>query len=302
MHKYDRVEDAVFIFDEQRVTGTGPWVKSFMRIAKNNKWILLSATPGDKWIEYAPLFVANGFYKNVSEFKREHVIYSYSQYNHYPMIKGYLNEKKLRSMQKLILIDMDDNRPTEEHHEDVIVEYDSRAYRDVMRRRWDPWKNEPIENAAGLCYCLRKCVNTDESRQQKLLEIAEEHPRMIVFYSFDYELDILKKMGWDEDTAVSEWNGHKHQLIPKTQKWVYLVQYTAGCEGWNCIETDTIVFFSQQYSYKVLVQASGRTNRVNTPYRDLYYYHLKSRASIDLAIAKALREKREFNEKRFIKW
>lgn len=300
MHKYENVENGVFIFDEQRLVGYGPWVKSFLRISKKNKWILLSATPGDKWIEYAPLFIANGFYKNISEFRREHVIWAHN--TNFPQIRGYVNEKKLKALQKEILVDMDFRRPTEAHHEDVFVNYDIQKYKHIMRTRWDPWKDEPIENAAGLCYCLRRCVNSDESRQQALLELAETHPRMIVFYMFDYELDILRGMMWDEDTALAEWNGHKHEPIPATQKWVYLVQYTAGCEGWNCIQTDTIVFWCQNYSYKVMVQASGRTDRVNTPYHDLYYYHLKSRSSIDLAIAKALKEKREFNEKRFVKW
>lgn len=301
--KYAEVENAFFIFDEQRVVGktTQKWVKNFLWIAKHNRWILLSATPGDKWIEYMPLFIANGFYKNGTEFQREHVIYSYG-FQNYPKIEGYRNEQRLERLRDLILVDMDFKRETEAHHEDIWVDFDSGMYRTLIRTRWDPWKEEPIENAGGLCFCLRKAVNTDESRQRAVLEIAESHPKLIIFYSFDYELEILKSLGWAAGTEMAEWNGHKHEPIPKSDRWVYFVNYSAGAEGWNCTETDTMVFYSQNYSYKVMVQASGRIDRLNTPFHDLYYYHLKSRSGIDIAISRALKDKKTFNESRFVKW
>ena len=298
--KYAEVENAFFIFDEQRVVGSGKWVRSFLKIAKRNHWILLSATPGDTWTEYIPLFVANGFYKNATQFKREHIVYS--SFAKFPKVERYLGERHLERLRDSILIDMDFKRPTEAHHEDVYVQYNISQYKDLMRSRWDPWKDEPIENAGGLCYCLRKCVNSDISRQLMALEIHEKHPKMIIFYSFDYELEILKGLAWSEGTAIAEWNGHRHEPIPKMPKWIYLVNYSAGAEGWNCVETDTILFYSQNYSYKVMIQASGRIDRLNTPFHDLYYYHLKSRSGIDLAISRALRDKKTFNESRFIKW
>ncbi len=298
--KYADVENAFFIFDEQRVVGSGVWVRSFLKIAKRNRWILLSATPGDTWTDYIPLFIANGFYKNRSQFLREHVVFSRN--SKFPKVERYLDTWWLESLRDGILIDMDFQRPTQQHHEDVIVSYDPMLYREIMQGRWDVWKCEPIENAGGLCYALRKAVNTDPSRQRAVLEIAEKHPKMIVFYSFDYELDILKGLGWVPGTAIAEWNGHKHEPIPDSERWVYLVNYAAGAEGWNCIQTDTILFFSQHYSYKVMVQASGRIDRLNTPFKDLYYYHLKSRSGIDVAISRAIRNKKSFNEKRFVNW
>ena len=298
--KYKDVTGAFFIFDEQRVIGSGAWVKAFLKIAKRNSWILLSATPGDTWQDYIPVFVANGFYKNRTEFAQQHIIYSHM--TKFPKIDRYVNTGKLIRLRNQILITMDFQRKTESHHEDVYVRYSVEQYRDIGKIRWDPYKNEPIENAAGLCYVWRKSVNTDISRQIALLEIFEKHPKLIVFYNFDYELEILKGLDYGQDTEVAEWNGHKHAPLPEGDAWVYLVQYTAGCEGWNCITTDTIVFYSQNYSYKVMHQAAGRIDRLNTPFRELYYYHLKTRSGIDLAIAKALKEKRVFNEAGFVKW
>ena len=301
--KYKEITNAFFIFDEQRVVGSGEWVKSFLKIARGNNWILLSATPGDCWSDYIPVFIANGFYKNRSEFIREHIIYK--PFSKFPQIDRYVNTGRLIRLRSRILVDMDFDRQTVSHHEDVYCTYNISTYKDVMRNRWDIYRNEPITNASGLCYILRRVVNEDESRQMALLDIVADHPRVIVFYNFDYERDILKSISYINDgdcLDIAEWSGHAHQPVPDSEKWVYLVQYTAGCEGWNCIKTDTIVFYSQNYSYKTMEQASGRIDRLNTPYKDLYYYHIKSRSGIDLAISKALNQKKKFNESKFIKW
>lgn len=297
--KYTDVKDAFFIFDEDRVTGNGVWVTTFLILAKHNDWIILSATPGDKWEDYMAVFIANGFYRNKTEFRREHLIYSpYIRYK----IDRYIGTGRLERLRDRTLIDMDFDRHTVQHHEDVYVQYNVSKYKDAIKNRWDPFKNEPIEQAAGLCYVLRRIVNEDVSRQVALLELFEKHPKMIVFYSFDYERDILLNLYYGEDVEIAEWSGHAHQPVPEGDRWVYICQYTSACEGWNCITTDTIVFFSQNYSYKVLQQAIGRIDRLNTPYTDLYYYHIRSRSGIDLAIHKALKTKKKFNERKFTKW
>ena len=300
IQKYVDVEDAFFIFDEQRVVGYGAWTKAFLKICEKNDWILLSATPGDTWSDYIPVFIANGFYRNKSEFNREHVVFS--RYTKFPKVEKYLNTGRLIRLRDRILVDMDFKRKTVSHHEDIYVRFNVSKYKDAIKNRWDPYKQEPIQQAGALCYVLRRIVNEDVSRQVALLELYEKHPKMIVFYNFDYELDILKGLYYGENVEVAEWNGHKHQPVPSGRRFVYLVQYTAGAEGWNCITTDTIVFYSQNYSYKILEQARGRIDRMNTPYTDLYYYHLKSRSGIDLAISKALQQKKKFNERRWVGW
>lgn len=300
IEKYKNIRDAFFIFDEQRVVGKGSWVKAFLEITKMNHWILLSATPGDTWQDYIPVFIANGFYKNRTEFNREHVVFS--RFVKFPKIDRYLNTGRLIRLRNSILVEMDFNRSTVSHHEDIFVEYDVDKYKEVVKTRWNPFKNEPISNVSQFCYIQRKIVNMDESRQAALLELAEKHPRVIVFYNFDYELEILRNLYYGDDVEIAEWNGHKHQPIPDAKKWIYLVQYSSGAEGWNCIKTDTIVFYSQNYSYKIMHQSAGRIDRLNTPYKDLYYYHLKSHANMDLAISRTLKEKKSFNEAKYVNW
>lgn len=297
--KYEGITNGFFIFDEQRVVGYGAWVKAFLKITKNNEWILLSATPGDTWMDYIPVFIANGFYKNKTDFIRNHVIYS--QFSKYPKVDRFINTGRLVRLRNSILVDMDFRRKTISHHEDIWVNYDKNKYREIMKNRWNIWEDEPINSTSELCYALRKVINTDESRQIAILEIFEKHPKLIIFYNFDYELEILKNLYFGSDVEIAEWNGHKHQPIPVGKTWVYLVQYNAGAEGWNCIKTDTIVFYSQNYSYKILAQASGRIDRLNTPFIDLYYYHLKSKSGMDLSIARAIKSKKKFNEGAFIR-
>ena len=295
--KYRDVKDGFFIFDEQRLVGSGAWVKSFLKISKSNPWIILSATPGDDWLDYLPVFIANGFYKNRTEFYNNHVIFS--PHTDYPKIDRYVNIKRLVRLRDRILVDMEYEKKTVSHDIDIWLDYDKAKYREVRKNRWNPFKDEPLQNAAELCYVLRKIVNLDISRLDKVEAICLIKERVIIFYNFDDELEALKNLEYVYGTEIAEWNGHKHQSIPDGLRWVYLVQYNAGAEGWNCTKTDTIIFFSQNYSYKVMVQAAGRIDRLNTQYKDLYYYHFKSRSDIDLAIARALRNKKKFNERRF---
>ena len=298
IQKYVGITNAFFIFDEQRVVGKGTWAKSFIKIAKVNRWILLSATPGDTWSDYIPVFIANGFYKNRSEFNTNHIIFN--RFTKFPKVEGYFNTGRLINLRNSLLVNMEYEKPTIRHDENIIVDYNRELYKWVSVNRWNIYENEPIQQISELCYLLRRVVNTSDDRKFKVQQIISEHPKVIIFYNFDYELEILREIGKNMNIKVAEWNGHEHQPIPKTKQWIYLVQYTAGAEGWNCIETDTIIFFSQNYSYKTMIQAAGRIDRLNTPFRDLYYYHIRSNSGIDLAIYKALKKKKTFNEKKYI--
>lgn len=298
--KYTEVENAFFIFDEQRVVGKGTWVKSFLKIAKRNEWFLLSATPGDTWSDYIPVFIANGFYRNRTDFSQQHIVWARGV--KYPKVDRYLDTGRLIRLRRRVLVDMNYHRPTVRHHEYISTEYDHIYYKTLMRTRFNPETEEPFNSASDLCFALRKVPNIDDSRQQAVLDLFDKScGRVIIFYNFDYELEILRNLPYGKGVKVAEWNGHKHQPIPESKRWIFLVQYAAGSEGWNCVLTDTIIFYSASYSYKMMQQAAGRIDRRNTPYRDLYFYHLQSHAAIDIAISRALKRKKKFNESVFVR-
>jgi superfamily II DNA or RNA helicase len=293
--KYKHVKNAFFIFDEQRIVGSGEWAKAFIFIAKRNNWILLSATPGDTWMDYVPVFIANGWYGNRTQFKREHVIYA--SYSKFPKIERYVDVGKLVRLRNRLLVHMPYERHTTRHSTEVKVEYDREVMNKLLRERWHIFEDRPILNIGELFYLMRKVAYSDVSRQLAVRELMKKHPKLIVFYNFDYELEALRTLA--DEIHISEWNGHKHEAVPNTERWLYLVQYVAGAEGWNCTDTDAMVFYSLTYSYKNWHQAHGRIDRLNTTFSDLYYYSLVSNASIDTAVKKALTAKKSFNEAKF---
>lgn len=294
IQKYEHIRDAIFIFDESKVIGYGAWTQAFLKITKNNAWVLLSATPADTWIEYMPVFIANGFYKNKTDFELEHVMWS--RYAKYPKVERYLNTSRLIRHRDSILVDMPDNRATTQHHKDILCDFDFLNYNILSKERWDIFNNKPIRDISQLCYTLRRLVNSDESRLDALSSIYARHKKVIVFYNYDYELYIIREWCAANNIVYSEWNGHNHDPIPTTKFWIYLCQYTAAKEAWNCIDTDCIVFYSQTYSYKALIQSAGRIDRMNTTFMHLYYYHFLSTAPIEIGIQKALVQKENFNE------
>lgn len=293
--KYSGYQNYFFIFDEQRLVGSGKWVRSFLKIAKNNRWILLSATPGDTWMDYIAVFIANGFYKNRTEFKREHVVYA--PYVKFPKVARYLNTSRLNKLRNRILVHMPYEKTTVRHPKTRWVEHNEELLQSVIKNRWHIYLNRPVRDISELFALMRRIVNTDPSRLRELRELLSMHPKLVVFYNFNYELERLR--GLEDVTEVAEWNGHKHEQIPETDSWVYLVQYVAGSEGWNCIETDTIVFYSLTYSYKNWEQAHGRIDRLNTPFTDLWYYIFRSKSIVDNAVWRSLKAKQNFNVAKF---
>lgn len=295
--KYAEVKDAFFILDEQRLVGSGAWVKAFIKIAASNRWIMLSATPGDTWMDYVPIFIANGFYKNRTEFVRRHVVFS--RFSKYPKIERYVETHTLELYRKRVLVEMPYERATIRHVKNVIVEHDKQSLDRIVKDRWHIYEERPLKDAGELSRVMRKLVNSDVSRIAALMGLLEKHPRLIVFYNFNYELAILRTLANFMDIPHAEWNGHKHQEIPDTERWLYFVQFTSGAEGWNCVSTDAMVFWSQNYSYRIMEQCKGRIDRMNTPYQDLMYYIFRSNTPIDKGIAQAISQKKDFNEKKF---
>jgi superfamily II DNA or RNA helicase len=295
--KYLGVSDAFFIFDEQRAVGKGQWARTFVKIARRNKWIMLTATPGDTWMDYIPVFLANNFYRYRKDFLERHVVFS--PYTKYPKVQRYTDVDELVRLRDSITVTMFYRKPTEAHEITKIFPYDEKAYKEITDTRWDFDKDAPIENYSQLCSKWRSISNASEERYLEVLRIMQEHPRIIVFYNFDYELEGLRELLSINNITFAERNGHKHEEVPKGERWAYLVQYASGSEAWNCIETDCIIFFSLNYSYKMMKQSMGRIDRLNTSYTDLYYYRFRSDSKIDKAIERCLNRKQNFNEKMY---
>lgn len=289
--KLTSVRGALFIFDEQRLVGSGVWVRSFYKIAKQNQWILLSATPADTWMDLIPVFVANGFYKNRTAFIREHV--RYAPFVTFPKIIGYLGIGKLERNRDQIFVLMPAKKHTTQHIHRIKVDYNSELVSWVLKNSWNPFTNRPIEHLSEETFINRKIINMAPARVFALLDIHEKVGKLIVFYNFNFELEILR-LWFSHITTVAEWNGFRHDPIPDGDNWVYLVQYAAA-EAWECFTTNHMAFYSLNYSYRKMHQARGRIDRHNTPYNDVHYYELVSDSYLDKAIVRAYGKKVTFN-------
>lgn len=296
--KYSDQEHAVFFFDEQRASGSGRWVKEFLKITRKNIWLLLSATPGDVWMDYLPVFMAHGFFRTRTEFMEDHVIFD--RFAKYPKVKRYIGEAKLQRLRRSILVEMRVERHTTRERETVYCDYDRDLYKWVVKNRMDPWTEEPLRDAGGVCRILRKVVSDNDWRSEQAKRILSSNERVIVFYNYNYELDRILAVAESLGLPTAQWNGHRHDAIPAESRWVYICQYTSAAEGWNCTSTDTVLFWSLNYSWRVTEQCEGRIDRLNTPYSRLKYYFLESHSSIDEAVRRSLSSKKVFNERAFV--
>lgn len=296
--KYSDREHAVFFFDEQRASGSGRWVKEFLKITRKNTWLLLSATPGDVWMDYLPVFMAHGFFRTRTEFMEDHVIFD--RFAKYPKVKRYIGEAKLQRLRRSILVEMPVERHTTRERETVYCDYDRDLYKWVMKNRMDPWTEEPLRDAGGVCRILRKVVSDNDWRSEQAKRILSSNERVIVFYNYNYELDRILAVAESLELPTAQWNGHRHDAIPGGDRWIYICQYTSAAEGWNCTSTDTVLFWSLNYSWRVTEQCEGRIDRLNTPYSRLKYYFLESHSSIDEAVRRSLSSKKVFNERAFV--
>lgn len=297
--KYADVKNAFFIFDEQRVVGYGKWSKTFIKISKSNNWILLSATPGDTYSDYLPVFIANGYFRNKTDFNNQHVVFK--PYSKFPQIEKYIYTNELDKYISEMLVDLPVDKKTIQHHNYILTDYNEQLVKDVTKTLINPETEEPFLSSSEYCYWVRKVLNSDPDRIESIKNLLKEKRvlKAIIFYNFDYELELLRTLS-EVGYTITEWNGHHHMPIAENGMWLHLVQYNAGAEGWNCIKTDTMIFYSENYSYKMMFQAAGRIDRLNTPYEHLFYYHFRTKANLDKKIANAIVHKRKFNENNFI--
>jgi len=298
LKKYSDISGAFFIFDEQRVVGYGSWAKNFIKISKSNKWILLSATPGDTWLNYIPVFIANGWYKNKTAFMERHV--EYDRFAKFPKVKKFHNTGVLKSYRDRILVPMPHQKKTYRMRIREKTRYNKELY-SILNTRINPYSNEPIENPSEFTQTARRIVSTSQDRIDTFRSLVMKINRVVVFYNYNYELDVILNVLANSGKPYSQWNGTSHEEIPEGNSWVYVVQYTAGAEAWECTYANSMIFYSPNYSYKIIEQAEGRIDRMNNRFLLLFYYYLYSDAPIDKAVLESLNNKKKFNESAWAK-
>ena len=107
--------------------------------------------------------------------------------------------------------------------------------------------------------------------------ITSTEQSIIVFYNFNAERDILRKIVTDSGRPVSTINGEGRDLdaYNKHDNAVTLVQYQAGATGLNLQKSHITVYFTLPFgrgSCALWEQSKKRTHRIGQNRTCLYYY------------------------------
>lgn len=133
----------------------------------------------------------------------------------------------------------------------------------------------------------------------KILELAEEFPRMVVFAKYTLQLDQIVGALMDTGYNVLRMDGkteHRegHIKFMKENDGIFVVQAQISA-GWELPETPVMVFASRTYSFVDYDQALGRIQRANNIKKNLYI-SLVVKGGIDEAVDDAIASKNDFNE------
>ncbi|WP_368076685.1 SNF2-related protein [Clostridium tyrobutyricum] len=146
---------------------------------------------------------------------------------------------------------------------------------------------------------LSSQYNKNKVNQLKdILESTED--RIIIFYNFNKELEIIKKLCEKLDKPISIINGAVKDLDNFNQynNSITLVQYQAGAMGHNLQKSNKIIYFSLPLQSELFEQSKKRIHRIGQE-KTCFYWYLITQNSIEEQIYQTLKERRDYTNKLF---
>lgn len=141
--------------------------------------------------------------------------------------------------------------------------------------------------------------NSDKIAALKdLIESTED--RLIIFYNFNGELEVLRDLCASVERPVSIICGNIKDLssYEKSKDSVTLVQYQAGAMGLNLQKSNKIVYFTPPLSSEFFEQSKKRIHRIGQD-RTCFYYYLICSGSIEEKIYRTLAMRKDYTERLF---
>lgn len=275
---------------------------------QSTNFLLLSATPSSNgWGDTIAYMIMFGYYKNKTQFLKEHAVYNRIDYGNGPVnvVSDYRDQEKLQKLYqsfsiKLAKEDCLDLPPLvfEKVHFKPSKEYNIIKKDRVLGE-------ELFDNISKLQHGLRFYANQADKLKytEMLLEGTEEN--VIIFYNYKQENEELKKIAKKLKKKVFEVSGSKTNL-PDKEKWtslknsVTIVQYQAGAAGIELQYANIVIFHTPTYSYQDYEQALGRAYR-NGQTKKVTVYQYITKNTIETSIYQALAAKKDFTEELFRK-
>ena len=131
-----------------------------------------------------------------------------------------------------------------------------------------------------------------------LLESTND--RVIVFYNFDKELEIIQEICNKLEKPISMINGHEKNLKNFTEcnDCVLLGQYQAAAMGLNLQLSNKIIYFSLPLQSELFMQSKKRIHRIGQE-KTCFYWYLITKNSIEEQIFETLKQRRDYTNKLF---
>lgn len=133
-----------------------------------------------------------------------------------------------------------------------------------------------------------------------LIDSTED--RLIVFYNFTQELNLMMSVCDNAGRPYSIVNGSKRDLTAydKHDDSVTFVQYQAGAMGLNLQKACRMIFFTLPLSSELFEQAKKRIHRIGQD-RSCFYYELICKGTIEEKILATLNMRKDYTEELFRK-
>lgn len=288
---------------------TSERTKFIMKMKPENV-ILLSGTPvGGKYENLLTQIHLLGWKISKEVFWNQYVEWEWQELDGFwqKKILGYKNVDRLKNKLRIHGCDF---LKTEEvldlpKQNDIQIKINSTAeYKKFHKNSYACIEGEELIGDTTLTKMLRErqlCSWYNKEKLQAFQDLLEStEDRVIIFYNFEHENEVLKEIAENLQRSVSVVNGQIKDLEAYEEKSdsVTLIQYQAGAMGLNLQKANKIIYFTPPLGSELFEQSKKRIHRIGQD-RPCFYYYLICKNSIEEKIYQVLEMRKDYTEELF---
>lgn len=302
----NQLKNFTLILDESQYikNETSERAKFILNLNSDNV-ILLSGTPtGGKYEELWTQLRLLGWNISKKAFYNHYTITEMIDVGGFtiPVVVGYKNVDRLKEKLKshgAVFMKSDEVFDLPDQIEQLVLVENIREYTRFKKDRVITINEETLvgDTALTKLLYLRQLSSIYNSNKHEAFKdlISSTEDRVVVFYNFKKEFEILKGICEVLEKPVSYINGDGTDLKNYEVKnnTVTLVQYQAGATGINLQRANKVIYHSLPLSSELWMQSKKRIHRIGQS-RTCFYYYLITKNSIEEKILDVLKERQDF--------
>lgn len=151
-------------------------------------------------------------------------------------------------------------------------------------------------------YARQLCSQFNQHKIDALTDLIQStSDRLIIFYNFNDELDILKGICEALERPYSQVNGSIKDLLAYEEfdDSISIIQYQAGAMGLNLQKCNKIIYFSLPERSELFEQSKKRIHRIGQS-QSCFYYVMMTKDTIEGTIYENLKMRRDYTDDLFI--